>query len=224
MKIPILFLTLLLCLTACKKNNSTPSEEARTSDTLSKPSPSFSEFGISDKSQLNGLKVGEDAPQLNLTTSSGEQQSLASFYKDQALVVIFYRGYWCPSCNRYLSEFSERSDELKAKGVKLLAITPESYENIKTTKNETGLNFTVISDTDGNVMKAFDVLFEVTEDYQDMIETNLKASISESNASKKAILPVPATYIIDTTGTIVYRHFDLDYNNRASVDDILKHI
>lgn len=123
-----------------------------------------------------------------------------------------------------MSEFSDRASEIEAANVKLLAITPEAYENTEVTKDKTDINFTVISDADGSIMEAFDVAFKVTNKYQSMIETNLKASISETNASKKAILPVPATYIIDTDGKIVYKHFDLDYNNRASVNDILSHL
>lgn len=224
MKTSLLFISLLLCLVACKPKNAEDQSTEATADSLTSPSTSSTQFGISDKNQPKGLNVGDAAPELMMTTSSGEKVSLASLYQDQALVIIFYRGYWCPSCNRHLSEFSERADELKATGAKLLAITPETYENIQTTKNNTGMTFTVISDTDASVMRAFDVLFEVTDKYQAMIQTNLKASISESNASKSAILPVPATFIINTDGSIVYKHFQLDYNNRATVEDILAHL
>ncbi|NEV93320.1 AhpC/TSA family protein [Psychroflexus sp. YR1-1] len=224
MKTPFFFLSLLLCLSACKQNSvQDASEEVKTNPLVTQPR-SLKQFGISDTNQPKGLNTGDKAPELLMTTSAGEQMSLASLYKDQPLVIIFYRGYWCPSCSRYLSKFSERSDELKATGARLLAVTPETYENIETTKNETGLNVTVVSDTDGSVMKAFDVLFEVTEEYQEMIQTNLNASISETNTSQKAILPVPATYILNTQGEIIYKHFNPDYNQRASVDDILKNL
>lgn len=66
--------------------------------------------------------------------------------------------------------------------------------------------------------------FKVTEDYQAMIQDKLKASIAETNANKQAELPVPATFIIDKTGKIVYKQFNPDYKVRASVDDILNNL
>lgn len=73
-------------------------------------------------------------------------------------------------------------------------------------------------------MKAFDVNFDVTEAYQEKIQTKLDASISETNGDEKAVLPVPATFINNKGGKIVYRQFDPDYHNRASVDDILANL
>lgn len=181
-------------------------------------------LGISPQSNPQGLKAGELAPDVVMNTSEGISVSLREFYQDQPLVIIFYRGYWCPACNKYLSAFSERTQEIEAAGAKVVAITPETYENAQTTAKNTGIDFTVISDADGKIMNAFDVSFDVTEEYQTKIKENFDASIAETNASKEAVLPVPATFIIDTDGQIIYRQFDPNYKNRASVDKILEHL
>ena len=49
----------------------------------------------------------------------------------------------------------------------------------------------------------------------------LKVSIAKNSAFGEAKLPVPATYVIDTDGTIIFSHFNPDYGKRASIDDIL---
>lgn len=123
-----------------------------------------------------------------------------------------------------MSEFAENAKAIEAKGAKIVAVTPETYENIEKTKSQTGADFTIISDVDGAVSKAFDVNFSVTEAYQAMIQEKLNASIANTNANKKADLPVPATFIIDTNGKIIYRQFDPDYKNRASIAEILSHL
>lgn len=73
-------------------------------------------------------------------------------------------------------------------------------------------------------MEAFDVKFDVTKEYQEMIQDKLGVSVSETNANKESVLPVPATFIIDKNGKIVYKQFDPNYKNRASVQDILAHL
>ncbi len=170
------------------------------------------------------MAVGSQAPDLTFTLADGTSETLANLYKDQPIVVFFYRGYWCPVCNKHLSALAKQAETIEVKGVKLVAITPETYENVEKTKKQTGAHFTIISDTNNAALKAFGVDFKVTDKYQKMIQDHLNASIKETNGATDAVLPVPATYIIDTTGEIVYRQFNPDYKDRASVDDILAHL
>ncbi|NQW36731.1 MAG: AhpC/TSA family protein [Flavobacteriales bacterium] len=208
-----------LSLTACK--NETKS--------VSKTEPAVAivdntKLGIDINSNPQGLAVGSQAPDLTFTLADGTSETLANLYKDQPIVVFFYRGYWCPVCNKHLSALAKQAETIEVKGVKLVAITPETYENVEKTKKQTGAHFTIISDTNNAALKAFGVDFKVTDKYQKMIQDHLNASIKETNGATDAVLPVPATYIIDTTGEIVYRQFNPDYKDRASVDDILAHL
>lgn len=184
----------------------------------------YKAFGMEEDNLPDGLKVGDNAPQIVFTMPDDTRMSLKGLYEKQPVVIIFYRGYWCPVCIKHLSEFAEEAKEIEAKGARLVAITSESYDNVKTTKEETGADFTIISDTDGKVMEAFDVDFKVREDYQGMIQERVDASIAKTNATGEAVLPVPATYIIDTNGKIVYRQFNPNYRERASLQEIIDHL
>ena len=181
-------------------------------------------LGIDINSNPQGLTVGTQVPELTFTLADGSTQTLKDLYTAQPIVVFFYRGYWCPVCNKHLSALTKQVEAIESKGVKLVAITPETYENVEKTREQTGANFTIVSDPDNNAMIAFDVNFNVTETYQKMIQDHLKASIKMTNGATEAVLPVPATYIIDTTGKIVYRQFNPNYKDRASVDDILANL
>jgi len=66
-------------------------------------------------------------------------------------------------------------------------------------------------------MKDYDVMFNVTKAYQDLIQKKLNTSIAENNGREVAHLPVPATYIINRDGIIVAEQFNPDYRYRASV-------
>ncbi len=184
----------------------------------------YASFGMIDTDIPKGLEVGTMAPDISFPADKDDKRYLPDIYKEQPLVIIFYRGYWCPSCNKYLSEFNTRVKEIEAKGSKVIAFTPETNENIIKTKENTGLGIEVYSDIDGAIMKAFDVDYAVTEAYQNKIQEKLNASIKEANNAEIASLPVPATFIINKEGTIVYKQFDPDYHNRASVNNILKNI
>ncbi|WP_074978313.1 peroxiredoxin-like family protein [Zhouia amylolytica] len=184
----------------------------------------YDKYGMEAVDAPMGLALGNDAPQITLTMPDGSKTTLKDLYTEQPIVIIFYRGYWCPICNRYLADFAKNASEIEKRGAKIIAITPQDYENIGKTMEKNETDFLIISDTDAKIMKAFDVDFNVTEDYQGKVLKGLNTSISETNASNQAILPVPATYIINTKGKIVYRQFDPDYRNRASVKEILANL
>lgn len=221
MKKNILLLALVLSVFASCKNNTKP-VKSETETKIVKVDNT--KLGIDTSSNPQGLAVGTMAPNVTLNLADGTSQKLADLYKDQTVVLFFYRAYWCPVCNKHLSAFANEAASLEAKGVKLIAVTPESYENVLKTRENTGIQFTVVSDKDDSILKAFGVDFKVTDKYQQMIQDHLKASIADTNANGEAVLPVPATYIIDTTGKIVYRQFDPDYKNRASIADILANL
>lgn len=214
-------------LLACKNNKeikeAEPAETVEAAETVE--NIDYKSFGMDNSQYLpKGLEIGTLAPQITMTTDKNEKVTLEDFYKNQPVVIIFYRGYWCPVCSKHLSEFAERAKEIENKGAKLIAISSESYENVDKTRDNTNADFTIISDVDGSIMKAFDVNFTVTNEYQQMIMEKLNASIAETNATHNAILPVPATYIIDTNGKIVYKQFNPNYKKRASIEDILNNL
>jgi len=135
--------------------------------------------------------------------------------------LLFFRGQWCPVCNRYLSNFQDSVQQILDKGASVIAVTPETSDNAKTMISKTGMTFTVVSDIDEKIMKSYDVLFDVTDDYQNKIINNLDNDIAENNGKEKARLPVPATYIINKKGDIISVFFDYNYKKRASVSEIV---
>ena len=222
----IFLLCLLVGVVACKKKEEkhVESKEKEMVETVKETTTvDYASYGMQNDDVPKGLKKGAKAPEVMLTIE-GKEVALADIYRDKTVVLFFYRGFWCPYCNKHLSKFAERAKELEAKGVALIAVTPETQEGIDKIKKKTGANFTIVTDKEGRILKAFDVDYKVTEGYSKKVKEMLKVSIAENNASSTAELPVPATYIIDKQGTIVYSHFNPDYKKRASIDDILANL
>jgi len=222
-KISLTLFVFLIIASACKNEKHVKKVTPAKKETKMAQN-NLTKFGISPSSHPQGLVVGNMAPNVKLTLQDGKVVALADLYKKQPVVLFFYRGYWCPVCNKHLTAFAKDAGKIEEKGVKLIAVTPESYDNVAKTRQHTGIKFTVVSDTDDHILDAFKVNFKVTDKYQQMIQDRLNASIAKTNANGEAVLPVPATFIIDKSGNIVYKQFDPDYHNRASIADILAHL
>ncbi len=186
--------------------------------------PEPEKFGVASDHIPSGLKTGEKAPDFTEKTADGKSFNLYNKLKEGPVVLVFYRGYWCPVCSRYLSAYQDSAQLIIDRGASFVAVTPETYEFVEKTREKTKAGFTILSDTDGKIMEAFGVNFRVTQDYQARIESGLHANIAKTNTQEEAVLPVPATYIIDRDGFIVYRQFDLDYGKRASIKDMLANL
>ena len=171
----------------------------------------------------DGLKVGDMAPDFNAKDQNGKTISLKQALKNGPVVMLFYRGQWCPFCNKQLSRFSDSLSQLTAKGASLLAITPENAENVKKTIEKTKASFPVLEDEGLTIMKLYKVNFAVDEN----TITKYKGYgiyFDKANGSNGANLPVPATYIIGQNGKIKYVFFNTDYRKRASVQEILNNL
>ncbi len=180
-------------------------------------------FSQSETVYPDGLKVGDTAPEFTAKDQEAKTVNLKEALRNGPVVILFYRGQWCPFCNKQLSYFSDSLSMLTNKGATILAITPETVENVKKTIEKTKATFPVIADVGLAIMKSYKVNFAVDE----KTVTKYKGygiEFDKANGSNGASLPVPATYIIGIDGKIKYVFFNTDYRKRASVKDILDNL
>lgn len=171
-----------------------------------------------------GLKVGDKAPDFTGYDQKGKQVELKKILEQGPVILFFYRGNWCPLCNRYLKNYQDSLKVLTDQGFNVVAITPESIENVENTVKLHNITFTVIYDCQEKIMKDYDLMFNVTKEYQDKIQSEFSIDIAKNNGRDVAHLPVPATYIINKDGIIVAVQFDPDYKNRSTVKWMLKNL
>jgi peroxiredoxin len=188
--------------------------------------PDYPGYGIETQNGLipNGLKPGDKAPDFAGYDQYGNHVQSKKILESGPMVLFFYRGKWCPVCSKYLNDYQDSLNILTGMGVNVVAITPESIENVEQTVKLHNLSFTVVYDCQEQIMKDYDVMFNVTQAYQELIQKDLTIDIAKNNGRDKAHLPVPATYIISRDGIIVAVQFDPDYNNRASVKWMIKNL
>ena len=181
-------------------------------------------FVLSAQEKPEGLFINSKAPDFKANDQYGKEIRLKDILKDSLVVLVFYRGQWCPYCNRYLKKLEDSLQLIKEKGAKLIAVSPEKPENIGKTIEKTKATYPILYDKDMKIMKAYDVAFELDEKTVSRYK-NADIDLADANGQKnKVILPVPAIYIIRKEGTIVYRFFEPDYKKRASVQEILDNL
>lgn len=170
-----------------------------------------------------GLEIGDRAPDFTGKDSNGQSFSLYNQLKKGEVVVVFYRGQWCPFCNKQLSALNDSLQMIVSKNATLVAITPETQENALKTIAKTKASFSVISDEHLAIMKAYKVDFTVDIATQDRYK-KFGIDFSQANGDNGASLPVPATYVIGKDGKIKYVFFNPDYRLRPSVKEIADHL
>lgn len=170
-----------------------------------------------------GLFIGSKAPDFKANDQNGNEVRLKDLLKKGKVVLVFYRGQWCPYCNRELSRIQDSLQLIKDKGATVLAVSPEKQENITLTVEKTKAEFSVLYDEGLKIMKAYDVEFEVPENTITRYR-NANIDIEKNNGANGKYLPVPAVYIIDKESTVTYRFFDADYRKRPWVKDLLENL
>jgi len=161
---------------ACKNNSeNTPSKEKSNTE------------NPTAKTTQNTPTESDAQPDFTLKSSSGEVVKLSEELKKQPVVLMFYRGQWCPVCMRYLAAFKESVPQIAAKGAKVIAVTPETNEGIAKTVEKTKIDFTILHDVNENVMSDYKVLFSVTDAYQERIRKGKQIDIAFNNGKTKAI-------------------------------------
>lgn len=185
--------------------------------------PFFITVGANAQFSPKGFRVNEKAPDFTAKDQNGQKIKLSSELKKGPAVIVFYRGQWCPYCNRQLKKLEDSLSFIKEKGATLIAITPEKPENITKTIEKTKATYPIVYDEGLKIMRQYDVVFALDSSVIARYK-QFGIDFKEANGINGANLPVPALYIIDRSGKIVFRHFDPDYKQRVSVREILSHL
>lgn len=184
----------------------------------------FFTFCVSAQTRPEGLFINSKAPDFKLKDQSGAEVNLKDLRKKGPVVLVFYRGYWCPYCNKELTRLQDSLTLITDKGAQLVAITSEAADGISKTIEKTKAIFPILYDEEMKVSKAYDVAYEVDEKYRNRQKGFGTDLLAINQQKEKAYLPVPAVYIVNKEGSVVYRFFNEDYKKRPWVKDILREL
>lgn len=170
--------------------------------------------------ELKPLKVGAPVPGVILKTAENKNFDLQAAIAEQPAILIFYRGGWCPYCNRHLSALQEIDPKLRELGYQIIAISPDQPSELAKSAEAGHLSYTLLSDSKVEAAKAFGLVFTVDDN---TIKKYKKYNIDLEAASGEShhMLPVPAVFIVGTDGVVDFVHADEDYKKRLEPDVLL---
>jgi peroxiredoxin len=171
--------------------------------------------------EVQPLQVGAELPKVTLLDSEGKEVDFTHFSGKGPLIIVFFRGSWCPFCNRHNAELVKAYPELKKLGAELIAISPDSVENSKANLTANKLPFPVLSDAKVEAAKAFGLGFVVDEKTRQQYQ-GFGIDLAKASGFDHYVLPVPAVYIADTQGKIIFAHTEADYRQRLDVAKIVQ--
>jgi len=171
-----------------------------------------------------GLFINSKAPDFKAKDQYGQEFRLRDALRDSLVVLVFYRGQWCPYCNRQLKKLEDSLQLIKAKGARLIAVSPEQPASIAKTIEKTKASYPLLHDEEMKIMKAYAVTYQVDDKTVSRYK-NADIDLAAANGQRdKVYLPVPAIYIISKEGTILYRFFNEDYKKRPTVKEIIDNL
>ena len=167
-----------------------------------------------------GLKAGDKVPDFRLPDAHGGVVRLNNLLAKGPVVLSFYRGGWCPYCNLELRALQNALPDITRLGAQLVAISPQTPDESLSTAKKNALTFSVLSDVGSLTAKAFGIAFDLAEELCP-IYTRSGHALPDKNGDESWVLPIPATYVIDTDSTIALAFRDVDYRNRLEPAEII---
>ena len=194
-----------------KRNMSAPIQEVFTKGTQD-----LIQSGIANQS----VKQGDKAPDFALPNVNGETVQLSQLLAKGPVVLIFYRGGWCPYCNLALRSYQAILPEIQLAGATLVAVSPQTPDNSLSAREKMELSFPVLSDSSNTVARAYGLVFTVSSEVQ-AVQQRFGLDLSKVNGSDTWELPIPGSYVIAQDGTIALAFIDPDYTHRLEPAAIL---
>jgi peroxiredoxin len=168
----------------------------------------------------HALKVGDEAPNFLLPDADGRLHSSEELRRKGPLVLSFFRGGWCPFCTAELCALQAAKSEFERVGATLAVVTPETRDFPRQLKRNLALDLMVLSDVDYGVAISYGVLFRVPDETKAHYSA-LGFDFGDRHGSSEWMLPIPATYVIDTEGRIRSAFVQPDFTIREEPAQIL---
>ena len=172
------------------------------------------------------LKTGDRAPAFTVRTVDDEPFDFDPDNLDRPTILISFRGGWCPYCNMHLSELRTVIPQIREAGVDILFLSNDApdklYSSLKqdTQDDIASLDYTILSDADISAARALGTAFRIGESLTSYLD-GVGNDYSGSSIGTHNALAVPAVYVVDRSGMIVFDFVTADYKIRLSAEDLL---
>ena len=168
----------------------------------------------------NALPIGSNICEFQLQDHDGKSISSFHLLANGRLVLCFIRGRWCPFCVGQMEAMNLVLPEIKEESATLVAISPQTVKQSYFMRDQHKLRFPLLSDPGNHVARQFGLTYRVPDE-QKSIYQRAFVNLPFVNGDDSWELPIPATYIIDRDGTVLYASANEDYTERPEPEEIV---
>jgi peroxiredoxin len=169
----------------------------------------------------NILPVGAKIPDFHLPDHDGKTSSSSNLLAKGRLVLCFIRGRWCPFCVAQTEAINLILPAIEQAGASLAAISPQTVQQSFFMRDQHKLRFPLLSDASNNVARQFGLTYRVPDD-QKAVYQRAFVNLPFVNGDDSWELAIPATFIIERDGTVLYASANEDYMERPEPQDIVR--
>lgn len=166
------------------------------------------------------LKKGSKCPEFSLPNAHGKLVSVNGLLRQGPVVLVFYRGGWCPYCNLTLRALQKSLDAIRETGAQLIVVSPQEPDQSLSTAEKNELTFDVLSDRQNKVAKSFGLVFKLPSDLVKLYG-EFGIDLKKANGDDENELPLAATFVVGMNGTIEHAFVDADYKKRMEPGEIV---
>jgi peroxiredoxin len=145
---------------------------------------------------MAGVGVGRKIPYFELPDQQGYPWSLSGELELGPVVLIFYRGDWCPYCNGQLAGYARRFEEFERRGAQVAGVSVDPPDNNARLVGKLRLPFPLLSDPRGELTKRLGLWDE------------------EEGVAK------PSVAVLDRSGEVRYLYSGSDPADRPGAEEV----
>ena len=180
----------------------------------------FADFAPSAEA-ARALAIGDKAPDFTATRVDKTAFTFSPTHLHRPVVLIFYRGGWCPYCNIQMADMHTVEPKLRASGFDVLFVSTDRPELLYSSLKDQTIDYTLLSDPKLQAAQAFHIAYHLSDD---LYAQQLKYGVDLENTTgtKLHALPVPSVFIIDRSGVIRFVYSNPDFRVRLKADELWK--
>jgi peroxiredoxin len=167
------------------------------------------------------LPVGASAPPFQLPDQDGNPVSSDELLTRGRLVICFFRGRWCPFCVAQLEAMNSSLSHIEKAGASLIAISPQTVKQSFFMRDQHRLRFPLLGDAGNQVACRFGLVYRVPDE-QKQVYSRTFVNLPFLNGDSSWELPIPATYVLERSGTVLYVSADPDYTRRPEPKEVVR--
>ncbi len=157
------------------------------------------------------VEIGELAPDFTLRSVNGDEISLRRLVERGRVLLVFYRGSWCPRCNAQIAGFEEDRWGFEELGIQLVGISTDDMYGAEKTRKKTKAGFPLLLDPEHEVIDAYEVR-AMKRELKDM----------PARLHRRNTYAMPSLFLVDEKGVVRYRYVGRSFTDRPGIQELLR--